>query len=264
MNNHVNPKKLLDTTEDVITSCFFNGSDKPNISSIKHFELGKPNHIWAYNNNKGELLGFICRFDLPDENGNPKKEIRPLSYISKNHEPPRWMWRGLPEPRPLYNLDQLHQRKYKKAIICEGEKAADAASKLFPNDLCTSPMFGAQAPHKTDWSPLIGCDVIIVGDNDEAGRKFTEKVALLIGDIDDVAIQFLDIKHIGNQKISDCGTKLEPTSTCPSKYDLADAVDEGWTFDLMQTFIKDNKSKVLRDFVRPNWPFRLKHNHVER
>ena len=39
-------------------------------------------------------------------------------------------------------------------LVCEGEKAADAAAALFPELTATTPMHGAKSPAKADWSPL--------------------------------------------------------------------------------------------------------------
>ena len=42
--------------------------------------------------------------------------------------------RALPSPRPLYNLDSLAASPEAPIVICEGEKAADAAARIFPQE----------------------------------------------------------------------------------------------------------------------------------
>ena len=54
----------------------------------------------------------------------------------------------------------------KKIILIEGEKSVDVL--IYLRTTATTAMFGANAPiNKTDWSPLIGKEVIIWPDNDE-------------------------------------------------------------------------------------------------
>ena len=56
----------------------------------------------------------------------------------------------------------------------EGEKAADAGRRL--GLVTTTSSGGAAAAHQTDWSPLAGRDVVVLPDNDEAGRKYAATV----------------------------------------------------------------------------------------
>lgn len=46
------------------------GAAAPN----KHYRFGAPSRRWAYHDRSGDLLGYVCRFDL--EEG--KKKFRPL------------------------------------------------------------------------------------------------------------------------------------------------------------------------------------------
>jgi len=54
-------------------------------------------------------------------------------------------------------------------IVCEGEKAADAAIELFPDHVAVTSPHGSQGAEKADWSPLSRRDVTIWPDADEAG-----------------------------------------------------------------------------------------------
>jgi putative DNA primase/helicase len=61
-----------------------------------------------------------------------------------------------------------------RVYVVEGEKAADAGRRL--GLVTTTSSGGAAAAHQTDWSPLAGRDVVIVPDNDDAGRKYAATV----------------------------------------------------------------------------------------
>ncbi|MEZ6038899.1 MAG: AAA family ATPase [Planctomycetaceae bacterium] len=82
----------------------------------------------------------------------------------------------MPEPRPLYRLPSVIATD--EVWICEGEKAADAATLI--GIIATSPTQGSKSPQKTDWSVLNGKRVFILPDNDEPGDTFAANVVALI------------------------------------------------------------------------------------
>ena len=134
-----------------------------------HFKHGKPSMQWAYRLADG-VACFVYRFEA--KAASERKQFAPLTYCehatSKKRE---WRWQGLPEPRPLYNLDKILNNVGALVVVCEGEKAADAAAILLPDAVITTMLNGAQSPNKSDWQPLSGRDVWLWPDNDEAGQK---------------------------------------------------------------------------------------------
>ncbi|MBU2134695.1 MAG: hypothetical protein KKA45_00675, partial [Alphaproteobacteria bacterium] len=63
-----------------------------------------------------------------------KKEIRPATlWRGGTGQPLRWKPKAEPGPRPLYGLDRLAARPAARVLLVEGEKAADAAGKRFPD-----------------------------------------------------------------------------------------------------------------------------------
>lgn len=138
---------------------------------------GKPSMRWEYYDTTARLLCLVCRFEPKDE--GERKQFFPLTFCEDETGKRAWRWQGLPEPRPLYNLHRLAASKHAPVIVCEGEKAVDAAAQLFPDAVCTTMLNGAQAPHKTDWTPLAGRTVMLWPDNDEAGHKCMMTVAAL-------------------------------------------------------------------------------------
>ncbi len=124
---------------------------------------GKRSELWTYYNANGEPLGVVVRWDKADG-----KDIRPVSRHADG-----WRIGAMPEPRPLYGLPDLTNAKL--VIVCEGEKAADAARSL--GFTATTSAGGSQAATKTDWRPMAGKEVWILPDNDSPGRKYADTVA---------------------------------------------------------------------------------------
>src|SRR5262249_53026150 len=124
------------------------------------------------------------RFDKADGT----KEFLPLT-VWRNTQGLQWRWKSVPAPRPLYNLDRLAERPSSPVVVCEGEKAADAAALIFPKSVALTSPGGANAADKADWSVLRGRKVLIWPDDDEPGRGFAAKVAALLVALDcDVSI----------------------------------------------------------------------------
>lgn len=105
----------------------------------KHRQHGTPSKIWIYRDVHGLPLMVLYRFDLgPDEDGKPRKVFAPLTWCQQSdNQQNQWRWQGLPEPRPLLRLHELTLRTSAPVVLCEGEKAADAAAELFPEYVAT-------------------------------------------------------------------------------------------------------------------------------
>jgi RecA-family ATPase len=89
-----------------------------------------------------------------------------------------WIIGGMPEPRPLYHLPELRARPQERVYVCEGEKAAEAAATI--DLLATTSPHGAESAGKADWSPLAGREVVILPDNDDAGREYARDVTSIL------------------------------------------------------------------------------------
>ncbi len=130
--------------------------------------FGQRSALWTYENACGESVGLVVRWDTAEG-----KDIRPV-----HKTPAGWIIGGMPEPRPLYHLPYLLARSREQVVVCEGEKAADAAATL--GLLATTSPHGSQSAGKADWSPLAGRDVLIIPDHDQAGIKYAADVAKLL------------------------------------------------------------------------------------
>lgn len=172
-----------------------------------HPKLGKPIASWTYHDATGALLGYVRRFDTASG-----KEFHPLVYARpKSGGQPGWRWKSWPTPRPLYGLDRLAAHPDAKVIVCEGEKAADAAARLLPNCVATTSPNGAKAASKADWSALRGRDVVIWPDADTEGLKYATVVAS-------------EAAAAGATSIA----IISPPHDCAVKWDAADALADDW------------------------------------
>ncbi len=171
----------------------------------EHYRHGKPALSWDYRDAKGSLLQVVCRFNT--DNG---KQVLPLTYCTNGNRS-EWRWQGLPEPRPLYGLELLDNKK--DVVAVEGEKPTDAARRLLgPSIPVVTWPGGCNAVKKADWSPMSGLSVAIWPDADLPGIKAAIAVAeaCLAAGAESVKI-------------------VEPPPDVTQGWDLADAEVEGWS-----------------------------------
>ena len=118
-----------------------------------------------------------------------------------------WQWRALPEPRPLYGLDRLAENPSAPVVVVEGEKAADAASRIFPDSVCVTSPGGSNAAAKCDWTPLAKRQVMVWPDADKPGAGYRQSVTTILQDLD-------------------CEISVVEFDGKPEAWDAADAVAE--------------------------------------
>jgi putative DNA primase/helicase len=214
-----------------------------------HYRYGKPSKMWEYLDEKGDLIGYVCRFDFKQGG----KDVLPYIYAQNQDGVREWRWMGFPQPRPIYGLNLLaaDPDKKKTVLIVEGEKTADAGLVLLPHVITISWPGGTNVAKLIDWTPLKGRKVLLWPDNDtkqKYGQKhpkhgqtkpFAEqpgnKVMFEIADIIRPFVKVL--KWIYN----------EPTF--PHKWDLADAA---WTPEEAKDFARSHLGDVPdRSFEHP-------------
>ena len=83
-----------------------------------------------------------------------------------------WRWERWPPKRPLYGLQRLAERPCAAVVVCEGEKAADAAARLLSGYVAVTSPNGSKSAAKADWSPLQGRAVTVWPDADAAGLEY--------------------------------------------------------------------------------------------
>ncbi len=147
---------------------------------VKPPDLGNPTHVWTYRDAGGGLVCYRCRYQ-----GEYGKYFVPRSYwtgqIALRATWTGWRRQNPTPPYGLYRLDQLAARPSAPVIVCEGEKAADAAQAFFPDHVAVTSPNGAGSALKTDWSPLAGREVKIWPDNDAPGLTYAQQIRQIIG-----------------------------------------------------------------------------------
>jgi hypothetical protein len=108
---------------------------------------------YGYTDGDGTLLYQVLR-------------LEPKSFRQRRPDGGRWIWK-LDERRVLYRLPELLQYPDATVFICEGEKDADRVASLGHCATCVA---------AGKWTPecvkaLAGRDIVILEDNDDAGRK---------------------------------------------------------------------------------------------
>lgn len=133
---------------------------------------GKPSIRYEYRTAPGRLGFYIDRYQ-----GKDGKSFAQLTFWRNSAGRTEWRWKSPPAPRLLFGLDLLAVRPEAPVIVCEGEKAAEAARRLFPDFVCVSWPGGSNAVDKADWLSLSGRDVTLWPDLDEPGAACVAKLA---------------------------------------------------------------------------------------
>jgi len=199
---------------------------------IRHREHGAPSKVWIYRDASGQPLMALYRFDLgPDEDGKPKKVFAPLTWCQRsNNETTQWRWQGLPDPRPLLRLEELALRDSAPVVLCEGEKAADAAGELMPDYVATCWPNGSNSWHKADLTPLKGRSVVLWPDNDSSGKSCMEEVAKKLHEIGAESVRFVALNVFKRKPtLKDDRAAFAKGGKWDDGDDAADALGKGWT-----------------------------------
>ena len=191
----------------------------------------KPTTYWRYHNANRETLFAVVRWDAPDG-----KEFRPMCWVRQPDGREDWAFKAHPAPRPLYRLHSLSKSRGGPVVIVEGEKCADAAGGVFPDLVVTTSPGGAMAAAQADWTPLAEAkEVLIWPDADEPGKTYAEKVALALHQLGVATIHIIDAVALA-KRTPDGGTR-EP----PPGWDVADAIEEGWTAEALRKAAEDRR-----------------------
>ncbi|MEE4958074.1 DUF927 domain-containing protein [Pseudomonas alliivorans] len=199
---------------------------------VKHRQHGAPSKVWIYRDDKGHPLMALYRFDLgPDEDGKPKKVFAPLTWCKRSDgETTQWRWQGLPEPRPLLRLDELALGADAPVVLCEGEKAADAAADLMPSHVATCWPNGSNSWHKADLTPLKGRNVLLWPDNDDTGAACMEAVAHKLREIGAGSVKFIALEVFKRKPtMKNDRAAFAKGGQWDNGDDAADAAAKGWT-----------------------------------
>lgn len=198
----------------------------------KHRQHGAPSKVWIYRDAQGQPVMALYRFDLgPDEDGKPRKVFAPLTWCKRSDgQTTQWRWQGLPEPRPLLRLDELALRADAPVVLCEGEKAADAAAELMPEYVATCWPNGSNSWHKADLLPLKGRSVLLWPDNDASGKACMDAIEPMLLELGAESVQRVALEVFKRKATTKDG---KPSFAKGGKWeegdDAADALTKDWT-----------------------------------
>lgn len=187
---------------------------------------------YRYTDKEGNALFWVLRLEHKENLG--QKTIRPVSYgyWSGDSIEPRWATKWFSNTHlPLYRQEELRKHPGHKVLVVEGEKTAEKAAELFPNNVCLTWSGGSGAVVKSDWSILKGRDVVIWGDNDEAGRKAAQEIVS-------------QLRACGASKIAVVNPK-DVARLFPEKWDLADELPSGVSPKVVQGLVAQAHSKAV-------------------
>ena len=197
---------------------------------VEHSRRGQPGASWTYRDRAGAVLGYVWRFDGP----GGAKDFMPLTWCRHPRSGPgEWRWKSWPPPRPLYGLDHLAARPEGPVVVCEGEKAADAAARLLPDWVATTSPNGSQSAGKADWSVLAARRVVIWPDADAAGQKYAEAVARAL------------------TAVSATVAMIIPPGVVKAGWDAADALAEGWDVDRVRALVEAARTMKIGTSADP-------------
>ena len=145
--------------------------------------------VYAYRDATGFPLRYVVRKNATEHD---RKKIMPLTY-GTSPKGTRWHLKHAATPRCLYGLDRIAQ--HRAVLVCEGEKAADAAQSMFPRIACVTWTAGTGNVSKSDWSVLEGKNVLIWPDNDDPGLKAAEEIRSILAGIADT-VRMVDVSDL--------------------------------------------------------------------
>lgn len=196
-----------------------------------HKRHGAPSVTYTYRDAQGDVLYYVCRYEAAEG-----KQIVPWRWIARPEalggKPAGWRARHVPKPRPLYNLDRLIAQPTAPVLIVEGEKCVEAAQRIMRETILTTWSGGSAHCGYADWSVLAGRRVNIWPDADEPGWDAAAKIARILLKLE-------------------CTVGIVDTHGQPQGWDLADAIQEGWTLEQILTYGREHKKPIT---VTPDPP----------
>lgn len=132
---------------------------------------------------KSKLGPIVATYDYHDATGS-------LAFQVTRHDPKTflqripnggggWIWKSHPQPRPIYRLPHVNTVSAGAFVfVVEGEKDTDRLAN--EGLVATTIAGGAEKAHTADLMPLHGRDVVILPDNDDAGRDHARQLTGLL------------------------------------------------------------------------------------
>lgn len=193
--------------------------------------VGQETMRFAYRDENDRLLGYVVRLETEDGH----KQTLPLTYCQNGKGLAAWKWKGFGDITPLYGLDRLAHKSNAPVLLVEGEKAADAAQKLFPEMAVLSWVGGSAGVKKVDLTPLLNKTVVMWPDNDDAGAKAAATLAERFEELAEKEKLPSTFKIISI-----------PHDKLPQKWDLADNLPHEVTLKEVKKHIVDTLNEIKK------------------
>ena len=176
-----------------------------------------PQRADAYHAADGSLLGYVLRTEIDGKKLTPQ-----VTWCIGPDGSQRWCVRPFGAPRPLQGLDALAAKPNAPVLVVEGEKCRAAGAGALPPYAVIAWPGGGKGISYVDWSPLQDRDVVLWPDADAPGRNTMLGWTHHDGTFNDGIAQLAHRAGCRSIRFVDTGGQ-------PKGWDIADALDEGWT-----------------------------------
>jgi len=186
---------------------------------------------WAYRDTDNNLISYACRVEFTKPDGTTGKDVIPVCWrVHTTTGEAKWKQGALPAPRILYGAELLNASPNANIVLCEGEKATDAARRILAGKpiICMTWAGGCKAVSKADWSLLANRKIVGWPDCDSQTDKRTGELLPYHeqgGMAAMLAIADATAEHGSTMRIV---RVPQPGGEWPSGHDLADLESEGW------------------------------------
>jgi hypothetical protein len=125
--------------------------------------------FYVYQNASALDVGLVARIQRANGKSMPQARYDGTTWLTGEGQ-------SLPRPCPVYRLPELLVAPADKPVLIpEGEKKVALLQKLGSVATCTA--MGAGKAKHSDLTPLRGRDVVLLADNDDAGRAHVQDLA---------------------------------------------------------------------------------------
>lgn len=146
---------------------------------------------------RGEVA---CHYEYRDENGKllyRKTRYEPKNFSIERFENGKWIPGISGVKRVLYNLPEVLKGMHtgETIYIVEGEKDVETLKKHKKIATCSSFGAGKSKWNQKDTVIFKSANVIIIQDNDDIGKKFSENIAISVSDVAS-SVKLIDLSKI--------------------------------------------------------------------
>lgn len=152
------------------------------LSVVQAQDSGATVSTHIYHDATGREVLAVFRIDTG--NGKSFRQLSP-------REDGKWSWQGLEGRAPLYRWPSLLAKSSSPVIVVEGEKKVELLEAMGLVGTCS--VQGANSARKTDWGPLRGREVVVLPDNDDAGRGYAREVKRLALNAGAVSVRIVEL-----------------------------------------------------------------------